>query len=69
MMFTYMSKSSLLELYNDIKKCGDNIRFDMICRFSYDDYNKKSQCIIEDIMFSEDKNKMSNPFGCSQTIK
>lgn len=69
MMFTYMSKSSLLELYNDIKKCGDNIRFDMICRFSYDDYNKKSQCIIEDIMFSEDKNKMSNPFGCLQTIK
>lgn len=69
MMFTYMSKSSLLELYNDIKNCGDNIRFDMICRFSYDDYNKKSQCIIEDIMFSEDKNKMSNPFGCLQTIK
>lgn len=63
MTFTYMSKNSLLELYNDIKKCGNNIRFDMICRFSYDDYNKKSQCIIEDIMFSEDKLKMSNPFG------
>jgi hypothetical protein len=58
-----MSKKSLLPLYNDIKKCGDNIRFDIVCKFSYDNYNKKPMMLIEDMNFSEDKLRISNPFG------
>lgn len=63
MVCTHMSKKSLLPLYNDIKKYGDNIRFDIVCKFSYDNYNKKPMMLIEDMNFSEDKLRISNPFG------
>lgn len=70
LVITYASKHSLLEEYNNIKKCGDDISFTIICKFSYDNYNEKYQLLVEDWTYDICNNGVkTNPFGGLQTNK
>lgn len=61
--FTKQTKgSSLSKLYKDIISVGDNIKFDIVGRFSLDVRNSKcSQVIIEDMVFK--KSNIQQGFG------
>lgn len=61
--FTKQTKgSSLSKLYKDIISVGDNIKFDVVGRFSLDMRNGKcSQVIIEDMVF--EKSNIQQGFG------
>lgn len=61
--FTKQTKgSSLSKLYKDIISVGDNIKFDIVGRFSLDVRNNKcSQVIIEDMVF--EKSNIQQGFG------
>lgn len=63
-IITYISKHSLLEEYNKLKQCGDNLSFTLICKFSYDSYNDKYQLLVEDWDYEVCNNSIKvNPFG------
>ena len=64
LIITYISKHSLLEEYNKLKQCGDNLSFTLICKFSYDSYNDKYQLLVEDWDYEVCNNGIKvNPFG------
>lgn len=64
MIVTYMSKHSLLEEYKSIKECGYILSFNVICKFSYDNYNNKYQLLVEDWEYEKsENNNIANPFG------
>lgn len=63
-IITYISKHSLLEEYNKLKQCGDNLSFTLICKFSYDSYNDKYQLLVEDWDYEVCNDSIKvNPFG------
>ena len=63
-IITYISKHSLLEEYNKLKQCGDNLSFTLICKFSYDSYNDKYQLLVEDWDYEVCNDSVKvNPFG------
>ena len=63
-IITYISKHSLLEEYNKLKQCGDNLSFTLICKFSYDSYNDKYQLLVEDWDYEACNDSVKvNPFG------
>lgn len=70
LIITYISKHSLLEEYNKLKQCGDNLSFTLICKFSYDSHNDKYQLLVEDWDYKVCNDSIKvNPFGSFQTNK
>ena len=53
--------NSLLKLYKDILDCGDNIKFDVICKFKIEPKDKSAIVYIEDMQYQKSENK--NCFG------
>lgn len=63
--FTKQTKgSSLVKLYKEILSVGDNVKFDIVGRFSIDTRNGKCpQVIIEDMIFEKSDQLQSFAFG------
>ena len=63
--FTKQTKgSSLAKLYKEILSVGDNVKFDIVGRFSIDTRNGKcSQVIIEDMVFEKSDQPQGFAFG------
>ena len=63
--FTKQTKgSSLAKLYKEILSVGDNVKFDIVGRFSIDTRNGKSpQVIIEDMIFEKSDQPQGFAFG------